>query len=56
MAPPVPSDDRKKKHVLEMSYVVCDVDANESTIPEAPECVHLERSLDIQDKGVPLQL
>ena len=56
MAPPVPGDDCKKKQVSEMSYVVCGIDANESAIPEVLECVHLERSLDTQDKGVPLQL
>ena len=55
MAPPVPSDDRKKKHVLEMSHIVRGIDANESAIPEAPERVDLERGLHTQNKSVPLQ-
>ena len=43
MAPPVPSDDHKKKHVLEMSYIVHGIDADESAVLEALECVYLER-------------
>jgi hypothetical protein len=55
MASPVPSDDRKKMHILEMSHIVCGINANESTIPEAPEHVDLERGLHTQNESVPLQ-
>src|ERR1700682_2271283 len=55
VAPHVPSDDREKKHVPEMSYIVRGVDADEAAVPEAPERVHLEGSLHTQNKGVPLQ-
>jgi hypothetical protein len=55
MALPVPSDDCKKMHILEMSHIVCGINANESTIPEAPEHVDLERGLHTQNESVPLQ-
>jgi hypothetical protein len=45
MAPPVPSNDCKKKHISEMSHIMCGIDANESTIPKVLECLNLERSL-----------
>jgi len=35
MAPLVPSDDRKKKHIPEMSHIVHGIDADESAIPES---------------------
>ena len=55
MAPPVPSDDCKKKHVPEMSHIVCGIDANESAIPKALEHINLERGLHTQNESVPLQ-
>jgi hypothetical protein len=45
MAPPVPSNDHKKKHILEMSHIMHDINANESTIPKAPEHINLKRGL-----------
>jgi len=47
MAPPVPSDGHKKKHVPEMSYIVHGINADESAVLEALECVNLERGLHI---------
>jgi len=55
MAPPVPSDDHKKKHVPEMSHIVHGINADESTISKVPEHVDLERGLHTQNKSVPLQ-
>jgi len=55
MAPPVPSDDCKKKHVLEMSHIVRGIDADESAIPKVPERINLKRGLHTQNKSVPLQ-
>jgi hypothetical protein len=55
VAPPVPSNDCKKKHVPKMSYIVHGVNADKATVPEASERVHLEGSLHTQNKGVPLQ-
>ena len=37
VAPHVPSDDREKKHLPEMSYIVRGVDADEAAVPEVPE-------------------
>ena len=56
MAPSVPGNDCEKKHIWEMCYIVCGIDADEATIPKALECIHLERGLHTQNKGVPLQL
>ena len=56
MAPSVPSNDREKKHIWVMCYVVCGIDANEAAVHEVLERVHLERGLHTQNKGVPLQL
>jgi hypothetical protein len=55
MAPPVPSDDRKKKHVPEMSHIVRGINADESAVPEVLERVDLERGLHTQNESVPLQ-
>ena len=55
MAPPVPSDDHKKKHVPEMSHIVRGINADESAVPEVPEHVDLERGLHTQNESVPLQ-
>jgi hypothetical protein len=53
MAPPIPSDDCKKKHIPEMSHIVCGINADESTIPKVLECIDLERGLHTQNKSVP---
>ena len=55
MAPPVPSDDCKKKHIPKMSHIVHGINADESTIPEVLEHVDLERGLHTQNESVPLQ-
>jgi hypothetical protein len=37
-----------------MSHIVHNINANESTIPEAPEHINLERGLHTQYESVPL--
>jgi hypothetical protein len=55
MAPPVPSDNHKKKHVLEMSHIVHGINADESAVLKAPECIDLKRGLHTQNETIPLQ-
>ena len=56
MAPSVPGNDHEKKHIQEMCYIVCGINADEAAIPKVLECIYLERGLHTQNKGVPLQL